>query len=67
MAVNFIFTTASLAMVHDRVPDRNTYDPLPDIFLDNVTGQDWALNVSEVLIMIVSNSAVVLILFHKHR
>ncbi|XP_043483518.1 phosphatidylcholine:ceramide cholinephosphotransferase 1-like [Leptopilina heterotoma] len=67
MAVNFVFTTVSLAMVHDRVPDRNIYDPLPDIFLDNVTGQDWALNVSEVLIMIVSNSAVILIIFHKHR
>ncbi|XP_051173374.1 phosphatidylcholine:ceramide cholinephosphotransferase 2-like [Leptopilina boulardi] len=67
MAVNFILTTASLAMVHDKVPDRNSYDPLPDVFLDNVAAQDWALNVSEVLIMIVSNSAVILIIFHKHR
>lgn len=67
MVVNFILTTASLAMVHERVPDRNTYGPLPDVVLDNVTAQDWALNVSEVLIMIMSNSAMVFIIFHKHR
>lgn len=67
MVVNFILTTASLAMVHERVPDRNTYGPLPDIVLDNVAAQDWALNVSEVLIMIMSNSAMVFIIFHKHR
>ncbi|XP_043507813.1 phosphatidylcholine:ceramide cholinephosphotransferase 2-like isoform X2 [Frieseomelitta varia] len=67
MVVNFILTTASLAMVHERVPDRNTYGPLPDVVLDNVAAQDWALNVSEVLIMIMSNSAMVFIIFHKHR
>lgn len=67
MVVNFICTTASLAMVHERVPDRNIYDPLPDVFLDNVTAQDWALNVSEVMIMVASNSAMILIIFHKHR
>ncbi|XP_066593926.1 phosphatidylcholine:ceramide cholinephosphotransferase 2-like isoform X2 [Prorops nasuta] len=67
MTVNFIFTTASLAMVHERVPDRNTYGPLPDVVLDNVAAQDWALNVSEVLIMILSNLAMVFIIFHKHR
>ncbi|XP_034187824.1 phosphatidylcholine:ceramide cholinephosphotransferase 2 isoform X3 [Osmia lignaria lignaria] len=67
MFVNFISTTASLAMVHERVPDRNTYGPLPDVVLDNIAAQDWALNVSEVLIMILSNSAMVFIIFHKHR
>ncbi|XP_076287534.1 phosphatidylcholine:ceramide cholinephosphotransferase 2 isoform X4 [Lasioglossum baleicum] len=67
MVVNFILTTASLAMVHEKVPDRNTYGPLPDVVLDNVAAQDWALNVSEVLIMILSNLAMVFIIFHKHR
>ncbi|XP_076673196.1 phosphatidylcholine:ceramide cholinephosphotransferase 2 isoform X7 [Andrena cerasifolii] len=67
MVVNFILTTTSLAMVHERVPDRNTYGPLPDVVLDNVAAQDWALNVSEVLIMIMSNSAMFFIIFHKHR
>lgn len=67
MSANFIFTASSLAMVHDRVPDRATYGPLPDIILDNVYVEDWGLTVSEVLIMIVSNLAVVLVIFHKHR
>lgn len=67
MVVNFILTTASLAMVHERVPDRNSYGPLPDVVLDHVVAQDWALNVSEILIMIMSNCAMVFIIFHKHR
>lgn len=67
MVVNFILTTASLAMVHERVPDRATYGPLPDVVLDNIPPMDWALNVSEILIMIISNSAMVFIIFHKHR
>lgn len=64
MIANFILTTASLAMVHDRVPDRI---PLPDTVLDNIAPQDWALDVSEILIMIMSNFAMIFIIFHKHR
>lgn len=67
MVFNFILTTTSLAMLHERVPDRNVYGPLPDIVLDNIEVQNWALDVSEVLIVIVSNSAVLLVIFHKHR
>ncbi|XP_034948835.1 phosphatidylcholine:ceramide cholinephosphotransferase 2-like isoform X2 [Chelonus insularis] len=67
MVFNFILTTTSLAMLHERVPDRSLYGPLPDIVLDNIEAQDWALNVSEVLIVIVSNSAMVFVIFHKHR
>ena len=67
MVVNLILTTTSLAMLHERVPDRATYGPLPDIVLDNVEAQDWALDVSEVLIMIISNSAMIFVIFHKHR
>lgn len=67
MVFNFILTTTSLAMLHERVPDRDTYGPLPDIILDNIEAQDWALTVSEVLIVIAYNSAMIFILFHKHR
>ncbi|KAK0175485.1 hypothetical protein PV327_009232 [Microctonus hyperodae] len=67
MVFNFILTTTSLAMLHERVPDRSVYGPLPDIILDNVEVQDWALSVSEVLIVIVSNSAMIFVIFHKHR
>ncbi|XP_044012614.1 phosphatidylcholine:ceramide cholinephosphotransferase 2-like isoform X3 [Aphidius gifuensis] len=67
MAFNFILTTTSLAMLHERVPDRAVYGPLPDIVLDNVEAQDWALSVSEVLIVVSSNAAMIFIIFHKHR
>uniref|UniRef100_A0A0K8TMX0 Putative conserved plasma membrane protein n=1 Tax=Tabanus bromius TaxID=304241 RepID=A0A0K8TMX0_TABBR len=67
LAANFILATVSLSLVHERLPDRNLYKPLPDIFLDNVTAQDWALSVSEILIMLTVNVCVVLIILHKHR
>lgn len=67
LVVNFILTTTSLSLVHERLPDRERYGPLPDIVLDNIPPLEWALDVSEVLIMIQFNSAIVLIAFHKHR
>ncbi|KAJ8684793.1 hypothetical protein QAD02_020586, partial [Eretmocerus hayati] len=66
MCLNFILTTTSLAIVHDRVPDRDVYGPLPDIVLDNVREQSWTLNVSEILIVMVSMTAVAFVLVHKH-
>ncbi|CAG0893858.1 unnamed protein product [Darwinula stevensoni] len=54
-----------LALVHDRVP-KNT-PPLPDIFLDNVQTRDWALSVSEYILMGVTYSTLILIFMHKHR
>lgn len=59
--------TVSLSLVHERLPDRKTYKPLPDVFLDNIPEQEWALNVSEILIMIQVNCCIALITFHKHR
>lgn len=67
LALNFILTTISLALVHERLPDREKYGPLPDIVLDNFSEVNWALDVSEVLIMIQTNSCIVLMAFHKHR
>lgn len=67
LAINFMLATISLSLVHDRLPDRETYLPLPDVVLDNIQSLDWALNVSEILIMIQVNSCIVLITLHKHR
>lgn len=63
-AANMTLATVSLSVVHDRVPDRN---PLPDVFLDNIPSRDWALNISEILIMVQIQSCIILITFHKHR
>ncbi|CAL8074797.1 unnamed protein product [Orchesella dallaii] len=64
LVVNFILATVSLALTHQRLP---TYKPLPDIILDNVATQDWALYVSEILIMISVAVTVTVLLLHKHR
>lgn len=67
MFFNFLLTLTSLALVHEKVPDRTTYSPLPDVFLDSVPAFDWALDVSEYIIIISVNSAILFILCHKHR
>uniref|UniRef100_A0A0K8SX40 Sphingomyelin synthase-like domain-containing protein n=2 Tax=Lygus hesperus TaxID=30085 RepID=A0A0K8SX40_LYGHE len=67
LAGNFIITTTSLAMTHERVPDKATNPPLPDIILDNIPTYDWALDVSEVIIMISTNFTFLVIFVHKHR
>ena len=60
----WVATTTSLALTHERVPN---IDPLPDVFLDNVTYQHWGLSASEIIIMIATMAAFVLSVFHQHR
>lgn len=60
----FLATTTSLAFTHERVPD---IKPLPDLVLDHIKYQPWGLSVSEVLLMVNTMTAVVIILFHSHR
>nr|CAI5865437.1 unnamed protein product [Callosobruchus analis] len=67
MMFNFILTLISLSMVHERVPDRDVYGPLPDVFLDNVPAYDWALDVSEYIIIVCINTSMITMIFHKHR
>ncbi|VVC37867.1 Hypothetical protein CINCED_3A020211 [Cinara cedri] len=67
LIVNFLITTTSLAVVHERVPDRSLYKPLPDTFLDAVPARDWALDVSELVIIISTNLSLLVIVSHKYR
>ena len=64
MALNFLATTVSLSVVHERVPK---YEPLPDIILDFFKFQDWGLTASEVLLSIQVATAIMVCIFHKHR
>ena len=64
MALNFLATTVSLSVVHERVPK---YEPLPDIILDFFKFQDWGLTASEVLLSIQVATAIMICIFHKHR
>lgn len=61
----FVATTASLAFVHDRVPFE--YEPLPDVILDNIKYQHWGLDASEILLMTLVWTTVLITVFHKHR
>lgn len=65
--ISMFLTLTALALVHEKVPDRNIYGPLPDVVLDNIPALDWALDVSEYLIIVCANSAFLFILCHKYR
>merc|ERR1719150_1023586 len=64
LGTGFLATTASLAFTHERVPET---EPLPDLFLDNIQYQNWGLDVSEILLMLNTFTAVFVILMHSHR
>ena len=62
---NFLLTTVSLSVTHElRRPE---LPPLPDITLDHIPYRRWALDVSEVLIMISTITAAFFVVFHKYR
>lgn len=67
LLLSFFVALTSLALTHDRLPDRKIYKPLPDVFLDNVKNFDFLLNVTEIQIMIIVNVCIVVVFFHKHR
>jgi len=64
LGVSWIASTSSLAMTHEFLPDQ---PPLPDIVLDNITKQNWALDVCEILLMMSIVAAVIVVVFHRHR
>lgn len=64
LATGFVATTSSLAITHESVPE---IDPLPDVILDNVSYQQWGLDVSEILIMISTFSAFMIVMLHSYR
>ena len=50
MVLNFCATTISLALTHERTPDK---DPLPDFLLDNVQNRVWGLTASEIVLQVI--------------
>merc|ERR1711934_1057153 len=59
LAGGFIATTTSLAFTHERVPET---EPLPDLLLDHVKHQEWGLDLSEVLLMLNTFAAAVVVM-----
>jgi len=64
MCLNFVLTTASLSVVHEFMPETES---LPDIVLDHLPYQEWALWASEITIQLQVGFAIAMIIFHKHR
>jgi hypothetical protein len=60
-------TAIVMVIVHDRVPDMQTYPPLPDIFLDNIPLISWAFSMCEICGLVLFIIWSFILIFHKHR
>lgn len=60
-------TTIVMVIVHDRVPDMQTYPPLPDLILDNLPLIPWAFDACELCGLALMAIWTVVLVFHKHR
>lgn len=66
MFMNLVLNLTCLSIVHERLPERTKYPPLPDIFFDLFPPSDWALDVSEGIIVVSVWSTLFMIFIHRH-
>jgi len=64
---SLIICALIMTFVNDKVPDMETYPPLPDMFLDNVPYIDWAMVASEYISMVLMCVFLTICFVHKHR
>lgn len=65
--VSFLWTAFTMVLVHERVPDKEKYPPLPDIVLDNLPLIPYAFKLTEVCGILLFVIFAIIILCHKHR
>ena len=56
-----------VVLANHRVPSRDQQPPLVDIFLDNVPYIQWCGDVSEYIILLMTSTSAILVIFHKYR
>ncbi|CAF1532923.1 unnamed protein product [Adineta ricciae] len=64
--ISGIWTSFIMVVVHNRVPNVQKYPPLPDLFLDNIPHISWAFSVSEYIIVVMSLTFLLILIFHKY-
>ena len=63
----FLLASFTLAVVHDRLPDKKDYPPLPDVILENIPVMPWAFHLCELCASLLMFFWCLIIVFHKHR
>lgn len=64
--VHFV-TSFTIIIAQERMPDKKSYRPLPDILLDNIPYIPWAYKVTEGVILAGFITFFIILLFHKYR
>ncbi|XP_076365605.1 phosphatidylcholine:ceramide cholinephosphotransferase 2-like isoform X2 [Tachypleus tridentatus] len=67
MSWNLVLNLTCLSIVHERMPERTKFPPLPDIFFDLFLPAEWALDVSEGIIVVAVWSTLFIVFIHRNR
>ena len=65
MALSFVLSFTSLAVIHEYLPDQQP--ALPDVVLNHSPYYPWALSISEIIIQVQIPTTIFLIVMHQHR
>ncbi|EDV19410.1 uncharacterized protein TRIADDRAFT_51176 [Trichoplax adhaerens] len=64
---SFLISAIVMTIVHERVPDKKLYPPLPDIVLDNIPVIPYSFELCEITALSLFILLGIIIVFHKHR